>query len=346
MKYVKFIFALLLLVFVAKSFPQQAGDLDQSFGMNGIVITDLDTLNRDECVAVTMHPFGHIYAAGTTGQTDFFPIWRWMSLVKYNYDGSIDNTFGDNGRVFEYADGKQTYCSDVEFYGNNQSVVMAGWNWDVFNNTQNLLIYRYDQFGQRDNSFGINGEVSLFPGSLDQAKKIAVQYDSKILVGGLTSGTTSITDYLLLRLNNDGSLDNSFGNDGIIIGDISNSSDYLSDLLIQPDNKILIAVHTLADSNVVEQRIIRFHPDGSFDNSFGNNGTLLTSFDFINSIAITVDGKILASGADFYSQGYLVRYNEDGSIDASFNNGNPLNTSIWLSKLVVQFDGKNCWCGL
>jgi uncharacterized delta-60 repeat protein len=333
MRFVKVIFVLALVS--SSSFSQQAGDFDQSFGTNGIVITDVtDSSARDEAYSIAMHPFGHIYAAGTTLHYEFFPPWGWMSLVKYNPDGSKDPSFGENGRVFEYSFGAQTYCSDVEFYGNNQSVVMTGWR--IINNTSELLVYRYDQFGQRDNSFGNNGEVVL-PFINNASTEIAVQFDGKILIGGyLTTGGN--TEFFLCRLNIDGSLDNTFNNDGYIVGGFSSSTDLVSNLVIQPDSKILVTVSS--QNATIQERMIRFNPDGSYDSAFGVNGIVDTDFRDINSIAVTTDGKIITACTDTAFQFLLLRYNSDGSLDGSFNSGNPVVTSTWFAKLGIQFDGK------
>lgn len=335
MRFVRVIFVLVLTMVSSRSFAQQAGDLDLSFGTNGIVYTDVtDSLARDEAYAITMHPFGHIYAAGTTLHYEFFPPWGWMSLVKYNPDGSKDPSFGENGRVFEYSFGAQTYCSDVEFYGNNQSVVMTGWR--IINNTSELLLYRYDQVGQRDNSFGNNGEVVL-PFINNASTELAVQFDGKILVGGHLT-TSGNTDFFLCRLNMDGSLDNTFNNNGYIVDGFSNSTDFISNLEIQPDSKILLTVSS--QNSPIQERMIRFNPDGSYDNNFGVNGIVETDFRDINSIAVTTDGKIITACTDTAFQFLLLRYNPDGSLDGSFNSGNPVVTSTWFAKIEIQFDGK------
>jgi uncharacterized delta-60 repeat protein len=335
MRFAKVIFVLALVS--SSSFSQQAGDLDLSFGANGIVITDVtDSLVRDYCYAITMHPFGHIYAGGTIFRDSNVPPWAWMTIVKYNPDGSIDTSFGDNGRVYEYDFGRLSYFKDVKFYGNNQSVVMTGYY--LYNtNIYDLVVFRYDQLGQRDVAFGNAGEVwlnNLLPGRNEQPTKLAVQYDAKILVGGLTADGNGNTDYLLLRLNMDGTLDNSFNNAGYITGNFSSAQNVVKNILIQADNKILL---TVSSQN---EHIIRFNPDGTFDNTFGNNGIVETDFGNINSIIINTDGKILASCADQNFQNILVRFNPDGMLDGSFNSGNPVLTDISLTKLQVQFDGK------
>lgn len=337
MRFVNTIFVLVLIIISWKSFPQQAGDLDQSFGTNGIVITDVtDSLVRDFCYAITMHPFGHIYAGGTIFRDSNVPPWSWMTIAKYNSDGSIDASFGDNGRVFEYEVGRLSYFKDVKFYGNNQSVVMTGYY--LYNgNVYDVVVFRYDQLGQRDVAFGNAGEVwlnNLLPGRNEQSTKLAIQYDAKILVGGLTADANGKTDYLLLRLNMDGTLDNTFNNSGFITGNFAGTQNVVKNILIQADNKILI---TVSSQN---GHIIRFNPDGTFDNTFGNNGIVETNFSNINSIAINSNGKILTSCADQNFQNILVRFNPDGMLDGSFNSGNPVLTDISLTKLQVQFDDK------
>ena len=71
----------------------QGGGLDMSFGNNGIVTTDLG--GTDHADAIVIQPDGKILVAG---QKDL-SVPSDIALVRYNTDGSLDNTFGINGHV-------------------------------------------------------------------------------------------------------------------------------------------------------------------------------------------------------------------------------------------------------
>src|SRR6478736_3887760 len=102
----KLTFTLIALWFSVLLHAQKAGTLDSSFGINGIVTTDFNN-NVDEANAVVLLPNKKILAAGTayTNHQNF-------SLAQYNEDGSLDKSFGKNGKVLSYF-GKladYTYC--------------------------------------------------------------------------------------------------------------------------------------------------------------------------------------------------------------------------------------------
>src|SRR5690554_1352432 len=151
------------------------------------------------------------------------------------------------------------------------------------------------QPGTIDNSFGQNGFVNTavtgihsFPGAT------IVQDDGKIIVIGFAGESTTYKP-TVVRYNTNGTLDNSFGNNGTLIIPIGNAISYASDVALQADGKIVIAAYTWNNS-VSEFAAIRLNSNGTFDNSFGNQGIKI--FTKIGSgmpasIRIQDDGKIL-----------------------------------------------------
>ena len=119
----------------------------------------------------------------------------------------------------------------------------------------------------------------------------------------------------------DGSLDNTFGIDGIVTTSFGPYTQArLSDLALQADGKIVVIGYFDNDQfplNDTEYRIIRYNINGSLDNSFGNNGIVNTSYD-IRHVKIQTDGKILLQGSQ-----NLARYNTNGSLDITFCTGKP-----------------------
>ena len=102
------------------------------------------------------------------------------------------------------------------------------------------MVSRYNTDGTLDTSFGTNGIATFHINGNDEARAIALQSDGKIVVAGWTAG-----DHGLLRLNTDGSLDNTFGTGGIVV--VSTSLSYnVQDVTIQPDGKILVAGNSWA----------------------------------------------------------------------------------------------------
>ena len=112
---------------------------------------------------------------------------------------------------------------------------------------------------------------------------MAIQSDGKILVGGTFFTYNGVSANRVIRLNSDGSVDNTF-----VTG--TGFNNYVLSIVIQSDGKILVGGGFTAYNGVSANRIIRLNSDGSIDNTFVTG----TGFDnYVYSIAIQSDGKIL-----------------------------------------------------
>jgi len=204
------------------------------------------------------------------------------------------------------------------------------------------------QAGTLDSTFGNSGLVIIDVNNSDEAYSLAVQPDGKILVAGYTSAGSA--DFLLLRLNVDGTPDNSFGSGGAVQTDFFQNTDYAEEVLQQPDGKIVLAGRARNNtSSGYDFAAARYLPNGTPDSSFGLNGKVSTpvtmSIDWGYSSALQPDGKLLISGYSS-ADAILVRYNTDGSLDTSFNGSGIVYSGIssggtdegWF--VLVQPDGK------
>ena len=124
---------------------------------------------------------------------------------------------------------------------------------------------------------------------------------------------------------------------------VSNMSDSVFNLKIQPDGKIIAVGNFVSFNNLTVNRIVRFNSDGTVDTSFNTYvGNLPGANSFIFGLAIQSDGKILIGG-DFTSwngtsANRIVRLNSDGTRDTSFNVGT--GTDGRVSSILIQSDGK------
>ncbi len=175
--------------------------------------------------------------------------------------------------------------------------------------------------GDLDPSFGSGGIVITDFGGNDTAFALALQPDGKIVAAGTSSGGGTGTNFALARHNPDGSPDASFGARGTVITDfISNGSDEVHALAIQPDGKIVVAGFV---SQGFDFALARFGQDGSLDPTFGTGGKVIsqsTSYGSLWAVALQPDGKIVVAG-ESNSRVALARYNPDGSLDATFGGG-------------------------
>jgi uncharacterized delta-60 repeat protein len=186
--------------------------------------------------------------------------------------------------------------------------------------------------GDLDTSFGNGGKVTTPIGAtIDFLDALAVQPDGKIIaVGGSFNGLDY--DFAVVRYNENGTLDTSFGIGGKVTTPVgTNTTDGAADVALQPDGKIVVAGGSGMFSGGGNFGLVRYNADGSLDTSFGTGGKVVTPVvgqgsDNASAVAILPGGKILAAGVA--SSNYaLVRYNPDGTLDTSFGTGGKIITN-------------------
>jgi uncharacterized delta-60 repeat protein len=213
--------------------------------------------------------------------------------------------------------------------------------------------------GDLDPTFGMGGKVitDLFSGP-DEAMAVVIQSDGKIVVAGGPSSTSGFfDDFLLVRYNPDGSLDDSFGAGGIVLTDFGGDADFVRAIAIQADGKIVAAGATGNLNAPHDFALARYNPDGSLDISFDGDGKVITPISVTGgneeALAVAIqpnDGKIIAAGKTSVGQDdfALVRYNPDGSLDTSFDGDGKVTTALGdistspdqVNALAIQSDGK------
>ena len=136
----------------------------------------------------------------------------------------------------------------------------------------------YSQDGTLDMSFGNAGRVITNINNQESANGLVIQPDGKIVVAGYTYSNIYGNDVLCIRYNSDGTLDNTFGNNGIVTFDIQQGSDDKALAIdIQSDGKLVLAGYSDNGSDR-EALVMRLNTDGTPDTSFGQNGSVLTNF--------------------------------------------------------------------
>ncbi|MGQ0592156.1 MAG: hypothetical protein ACT4QB_05760 [Gammaproteobacteria bacterium] len=249
--------------------------------------------------------------------------------------GDLDPSFDGDGRVLtDFRDFEGVNALAVQLDG---KLVAAGGFFPFFG------LARYNADGSLDRSFGKGGRVRRNFGRGAQARALVLQPDGKPVAAGLAG-----SDFLLVRLNPDGSLDTSFGAGGVVRTDFG-GGDGANALVLQPDGKLVAAGNRRSGTrvNVVSDLILaRYHPDGSLDASFGAGGFVVESGILGSALVLQPDGKLVAAGGgDAPGSGdQLFRFNPDGTLDTSFGDGGRMGLNFGgpsdLSALVLQPDGK------
>jgi uncharacterized delta-60 repeat protein len=273
-----------------------------------------------------------------------------FALARYNVDGSLDPSFGGDGKVTTDFNGNSTdRARDLVLQADGKIVVIG----DIYNsNGGNIVLARYNSDGSLDTTFDGDGKVvdSIENSS---ASAVTLQSGNKIIVAG-TAGNGSNSDFVLIRYNSDGSLDPTFDGDGKALTNFGDNSSGVGALALQPDGKIVVVGSSAGDFAVA-----RYNTDGSLDPGFGQEGKVTTpigsSYDYGNALALQPDGRIVVAGSIheeiFNADSSLVRYNTDGSLDLSFGQGgkviSPLsNGTDEINALVQQYDGKLVVAGI
>lgn len=267
------------------------GTLDSTFGKNGIVINHTGT-NDDEINAVTLQSDGKIVVAGYSYDSlnaDF-------AIARYNVDGTLDNSFGKKGTIISplgISDDK-AFAIAIQTDG---KVVAAGYSAngpDI-----NFAVVRYYSNGTLDSSFGKYGiAMTPFENGFNYANALAIQTDGKIVVTGY-SYNLSNNDFLIARYNPNGTLDYSFGKNGIVITPVGAYNDEAAAVTIQTDGRI-ITVGYSANESYIDFAVTRYNVNGTLDYSFGNEGIVKTpigsTYDYARALAIQTDGRIVVAG--------------------------------------------------
>jgi len=223
------------------------GTPDETFISNGIFIMDRTNFpnNRfNNAKAVAIQPDGKLVI---TGHMEDYEGDEQISLTRLNTDGFPDTSFGTNG--------KGTVTSPLTSYQSSNSalvlepdgkIVVTG---SIFPYSgiadEDVVIARFNNNGSLDTTFDGDGIVISDFGNHENGNDIVLQADGKIIVTGKSG-----SDVLLARYNSNGSLDNTFGDNGKVINDFGGNEDSKA-IKLQPDGKIVIAGTRNGDALVV-----------------------------------------------------------------------------------------------
>jgi uncharacterized delta-60 repeat protein len=276
------------------------GTLDTTFGANGIVTTNVSDYG-EYGYAVTIQPDGKLVVAGevSIGGTDVQAL-----VLRYNSDGGLDGTFGNSG-IFQYSDPADGWdkAYGVTLQADGKVVVTGSTSTQSALALTDLLVLRLNTDGTLDNTFG-NGGVVLYDDIYESGRAVLVLSDGRIVVGGTRWDYVEINDAaLILRLNGDGTLDNTFGQDGVVIFTKEYCCPTIAGqaLAISGDGKIVLVGKVNTDILV-----IRVISDGSYDTTFSVDGiSAITSGGYAmgNDVVLQSDGSIIAVGnSTFHDQ--------------------------------------------
>ena len=314
-----------------------AGAIDATFGAGGVVKVRSEANNSARGYGMVLQPDGKIVMAG----------WNWPSTIdfcvmRFNADGSFDNTFGTGGKVTTPIGSGKDEGTNLALLSDGK-IIVTGSSFNASGNTD-YVVARYTSAGVLDSTFGTNGFVTTDINNYDIPEGIAINSTT----GAITIAGTSNADYSLLgnhhtgngdftvvRYTSSGALDGSFGTGGIATFDISSgSADAAHSLAVQPDGKLIVAGTTVRTVNNKDVVVLRLTTAGALDPGFGTGGIAIENYDGVNSdddcrsVALQSDGKIVVGGnVDAFPNTtglkpiglMLMRFTTNGALDPAFN---------------------------
>lgn len=327
------------------------GSLDTTFGLGGRVLTDFGV--NAQINALVIQPDGNIIASGAAG-TNF-------ALARYQTNGVLDASFGAGGTVTTDVGGVEIGLggTGLMFFGDaGYLTVGTGMNGAAF------AAARYDTNGALNTTFGASGvSLTTIPGAYS-AWALAVGYqlgngsvldpDKLVLVGDVNYST--FDTFGIVRLNLNGTLDTTFGNNGIVTNTFSTGAGARGTSVLVQGFSIHPRKITVGGASTGGFGLARFNADGSLDTTFGGGtGKVTVPISPVGEDQCWgmtfMAGKVVLVGDSFETIGYpdwsvitALRFNSDGSLDTTFGSGGVVTADVaspsGASSVAVQPDGK------
>jgi uncharacterized delta-60 repeat protein len=328
-----------------------AGDFDSTFGGDGVVHTNFaadsgaEVGANDEAFGLAYQSDGKLVAVGrAAGSGGRF------ALARYNTNGVLDRTFGNDGRVITNLSPGDDVALDVAIQPDGKIVTVGRSG----NGNGAFALIRYGPKGRLDPTFGGDGVVTTdFTDQGDFAAGVALQDDGKIVAVGRADSAFAVARY-----RPGGVLDQTFKGDGTVTTELTVQRDGAASVAIQPDGKLVVVGS--AGVKAVEHDdsfwgIARYTTTGILDPTFSDDGTLVqqvTNFgDLAFDVAIRPGGDIDVAGTsgvggyDPDAKMVVMQLLPDGSRDFSFSNDsfaveNPTSRPDYPNAIALQGDGK------
>jgi uncharacterized delta-60 repeat protein len=317
-----------------------AGSLDGSFGNGGFATVALGSWVG--AAAVVVQPDGKIVTAGE-GDLGSGNV---IVSTRMTASGALDPTYGNGGIVTVDINGGAGVDSGagLALQTDGKIVIAGGGRYGTYGPITFAAV-RLTSSGALDPTFGTNGvtTVPIGTASIAIANAVVIQSDGKIALAG--TALTSHNQFVAVRLNANGTLDNSFGTAGI--STLSPAGGAWG-LALQGDGKLILAGQ--ADFNnpqvagAQQFMAARLTASGGLDATYGHGGIVAipvgaTALGY--GIVLQGDGKAVLAGPAFTTTGVnaTVRLNVDGTIDHSFGNAGISAVPDWYGANAILLDG-------
>lgn len=235
--------------------------------------------------------------------------------------GDIDTTFANDGSL-DLSLQKQIRRMAIQ---SDDKIVLLGELFNSQNNTWYIGLWRYNANGSIDTSLGGLGFSLLFDSADISATDIVITPNGKFLIAGsIYSGDSP--DFFVARVNSDGSLDTTFGTDGIVTADYSGGVDIANKVGVRTDGKIVL-VGSATFGAAQKFAVARFNSNGTLDTTFSGNGKAVAAwnsdYNVANCVAFQPSNKIVVGGVtqlNGQEDIAIAVFNNNGTLDTTFGN--------------------------
>ncbi len=287
--------------------PALAATLDASFDEDGKVLTDMSGgTSFIDTAAMVEQGDGKIVAVGYTGSH--------MALMRFNTNGTLDTTFGGDGKVvLTLADADFATRAVIDANG---KIVVVGYNAASYFLAY-LLVARVNSDGTLDTTFSGDGWMKIDMGGASDVRpsSVAIDQNNRILVTGNTNPNSYQPGPFVMRLRPNGGLDTTFDGDGRLVPPLNPCTD----VAIDGQGRILLA------GSGQGLALARLNYNGSLDTSFAGTGLVYDTSTYVtpnSQVAVLDNGNIAVTGKRTWPSEMFVqiRYTESGNRRHTFGN--------------------------
>ena len=297
-----------------------SGSLDATFDSDGKLTTDFGRPANDFAYDVVAYQSsGKLIAVGTS-EGD-------MVAVRYNVDGSLDTTFGTDGKVrIDFGNNEDAQGVAVDSL---DRIIVAG-RIQAGSGGDDFAVARLTASGALDTAFSGDGKQTIdFSSTSEVGWAVAVDSLNRIVVAGNSNqGGSTGYDFAVARLTTSGALDTSFSADGKQTIDFGSSDDSGYGVAVDSLDRIVVAGRTYQGGSTSNDfALARLTTSGALDTSFSADGKQTYDFgnndDAAQDVAVDSLGRIVVSGYSYQSTTYydfaVARLTTSGGLDATFD---------------------------
>lgn len=297
-------------------------DLDNTYVGGGGFLRSLSNYGS-RGTSGALQPDGKLLLAGMPvdayGYTDY-------GIARHLAEGEPDFTFGagTSQTVFDIFNWNWSN-EPTEVAYTSAGIYLAGY---TFGPLPHMTVARLTHAGELDTTYGNNGMVSIQMGTSSMINGIAVQRDGKLVLAGVSEDPTTKQDFVVIRLNTDGSTDSSFGSMGKVRIPLSTADNDIAHGVVVRDNGDILVVGETRIGSQFSTDVICLNQYGDLNPAFGNDGIARLSRSgyslYGRTIALDMEGRVVVGSNALQSSPFLrgihmSRLNANGTLDASYN---------------------------